>query len=118
MHPPKFDAVASWFPWDISMSALPLWATFGGNVPPRPFRLLSSRTIMSSQKQLVAVRTGRKLTRETASAPIYGSTDAKASRRFPPSLHQNSSASLFITQSAPNLDAASLAIRVTQADWL
>ena len=80
---------------------------------PKSLNDSTSRNVIRCQNGRSSSARGTKLTRLQTTTPACAGTDSRVERRSPSRGHQNSSASLLITQSAPSSAAAILAIRVT-----
>ena len=109
---------ASWFPRPTRTSAAPRCADLkcvlsgcGWNDGAQ------SRAVIRSAKNRSSSGRGTKLRQAPRTTPKRSGIAANSARKSPPRGHQNSSASVFRTQSAPNSTAASRAIRVTHSLW-
>ena len=113
-RPPRSGPSTLWLPWTTVISRWARWATLGGSGLPSGFSDSRSRSrhplperasVLGARSEVGAMGDRRSPT----SSPSPSNVDASVPERG----HQNSSASLLITQSAPSA-AASRAIRVTQ----
>ena len=109
---------ASWFPRPTRTSATPRWADFECVLSGWAWNVgVARRTVIRSAKRRSSSGRGTKLRHAPLTTPNRDGTASRTSFRLESWGHQNSSASVFSTQSAPKRVAASRAMRVTHSLW-